>query len=209
LLTRQDRLVQVEVLDNGRGMDEAGITGAMTLGRRRKYRENDLGHFGMGLKAASFGHSDVLTVWSRSADSGPVGRRIRRADFSTDFSCEVLAADAASAATSHRTEVLGTPVGPSVVWTQIRNTYRGKNEAEATRWLAAAEQDLRTHIGLTFHRVLAKGRLTVIVLVDELTESADGMGVPVVPIDPFSYASPGDPGTRRTSSSPRVPARSR
>ena len=49
----------------------------------------DEGHFGMGLKAASFGHADVLTVWSSTEAGQPVGRRIRRSDFSKDFTCEV------------------------------------------------------------------------------------------------------------------------
>ena len=64
LLTRNDRLTQVEVLDNGKGMDAAAANAAMTIGHQREYVDGDLGHFGMGLKAASFGHSDVLTVWS-------------------------------------------------------------------------------------------------------------------------------------------------
>jgi hypothetical protein len=193
LLTDQARLVQVEVLDNGYGMDEVGVTGAMTLGHRRQYGSTDLGHFGMGLKAASFGHSDVLTVWSHRPDSVPVGRRIRRADFSKDFSCEVLATKAALLATTHRAAVLGTGGGTSVVWTEIRNTYRGRSEDEAVKWLATSEQKVRTHLGLIFHRVLEKGRLTVDVLVDERSEAADGIGIPVVPIDPLSYATSGDP----------------
>lgn len=81
LLTRKDRLTQVEVLDNGKGMDAGAANAAMTIGHQRDYIDGDLGHFGMGLKAASFGHSDVLTVWSTSYGATPVGRRIRRADF--------------------------------------------------------------------------------------------------------------------------------
>ncbi len=67
LLTRDDRLTEVEVLDNGDGMGSDQIDDAMTIGHQRDYRPRDLGHFGMGLKAASFGHSDVLTVWSSRA----------------------------------------------------------------------------------------------------------------------------------------------
>jgi signal transduction histidine kinase len=32
LLTNRERLVRIEVLDNGRGMDDTGITSAMTIG---------------------------------------------------------------------------------------------------------------------------------------------------------------------------------
>jgi signal transduction histidine kinase len=87
LLTESDRLVQVEVIDNGGGMDAAAADKAMTLGHRREYADQDLGHFGIGMKAASFGHADVLTVWASKYGAEPVGRRIRRTDFSRDFSC--------------------------------------------------------------------------------------------------------------------------
>jgi hypothetical protein len=194
LLTHEERLVQVEVLDNGDGMDASGITSAMTIGHQREYVETDLGHFGMGLKAASFGHSDVLTVWSQQDDATPVGRRIRRADFSKDFSCEVLSADAASAAATHRAGILGEPVGTSIVWTGLRNAYRGRSAAEAGMWLATAEHTVRAHLGVVFHRHITDSRLNIDVLVDELSDADDAIGIPVVAIDPFSYASSGFPG---------------
>ncbi|OBG76440.1 MULTISPECIES: ATP-binding protein [unclassified Mycobacterium] len=194
LLTNSERLVQVEVLDNGHGMDDRAITRAMTIGHQREYVETDLGHFEMGLKAASFGHSDVLTVWSTAAGSAHAGRRIRRADFSKDFSCEVLTSDAGAAAASHRAETFGTDVGTSVIWTQIRSIYRGRNEAEARLWLANAEQALRSHLGLVFHRLIENGRLQIEVLADERDQIGLGIGVPITPIDPFGYATSGHPG---------------
>ena len=75
LLTSDDRLTRVEVVDNGKGMDASAANAAMTIGHRRDYSDGDLGHFGMGMKAASFGHSDVLTVWSASRGATPIGRR--------------------------------------------------------------------------------------------------------------------------------------
>ena len=194
LLTQDERLVEIEILDNGRGMGEKRITRAMTIGHRRQYVETDLGHFGMGLKAASFSHSDVLTVWSRSGDKAPVGRRIRRADFSKDFSCEVLATHAAAAAATARASVFGSDEGTSVVWTQIRNAYRGKNQADARVWLANAEQSLRSHLGLVFHRLIEDQRVRIEVLTDEVDQAALAIGVPIAPIDPFAYAATGHPG---------------
>ncbi|WP_182358940.1 ATP-binding protein [Tomitella gaofuii] len=52
LLTKNDRLVTVETLDNGCGMNDSMIDSAMTLGYRRIYATRDLGHFGIGMKAA-------------------------------------------------------------------------------------------------------------------------------------------------------------
>lgn len=194
LLTQDDQLTEVEVLDNGRGMNSQQIDNAMTIGHQRDYQPGDLGHFGMGLKAASFGHSDVLTVWSSKADSVPVGRRIRRADFSKDFSCEVLSAGGATARAAARHTILGTEHGTSVVWSRIRNAYRGSSTSEARAWLSARSDGLRAHLGATFHRLLADGRLELDVLVDDRDSALEAPGIPVLPIDPFGYVASGHPG---------------
>lgn len=193
LLTRDDRLTQVEVLDNGRGMDAAAANAAMTIGHQREYTDGDLGHFGMGLKAASFGHSDVLTVWSTQHGATPVGRRIRRANFSRDFTCEVLSADVAAEHAADRHVVLGSLEGTSAIWTEVRNAYRGRNPDEARSWLSTRNEVLRSHLGVTFHRLLTANRLHIDVLIDELGEALAGPGIPVMPIDPFGYATSGHP----------------
>ncbi|WP_053207061.1 ATP-binding protein [Jiangella muralis] len=193
LLTRQDRLVQVEVLDDGKGMDVNVVNAAMTIGHQRDYSVDDLGHFGMGLKVASFGHADVLTVWSTKYGATPVGRRIRRADFSKDFTCEVLSAKVAEEHSADRSVILGSDVGTSIIWTEVRNAYRGDAADEARRWLATRNEALRAHLGVTFHRLLADRRLRIDVLVDELGEALAAPGVPVLPIDPFGYATSGHP----------------
>lgn len=193
LLTHDDRLTQVEVLDNGKGMDAASANAAMTIGHQRAYAEGDLGHFGMGLKAASFGHSDVLTVWSTSYGATPVGRRIRRTDFSKDFTCEVLSADAAHERAVERQVVTGSEEGTSIVWTDVRNAYRGRNPDEARSWLSTRNEALRSHLGVTFHRLIAAKRLHIDVLIDEVGEALAGPGIPILPIDPFGYAKSGHP----------------
>ena len=193
LLTSDDRLTRVEVLDDGRGMDAVKATAAMTIGHQREYVETDLGHFGMGLKAASFAHADELTVWSSASGTAPVGRRIRRADFSKDFACEILASDAASRAGEQRAATLGAGTGTTVVWTGIRNAYRGGSAAEAVKWLEGAENKVRAHLGSVFHRILAAGALKVEILVDDV-DADGGIARPVTPIDPFGYAAAGHPG---------------
>ena len=198
LLTDNDRLVQVEVIDNGRGMDAAAADNAMTLGHRRVYAANDLGHFGIGMKAASFGHADVLTVWASTSGASPVGRRIRRTDFSKDFSCEILTADAATEAESHRKTITGSGHGTSVVWSELRGAYHGANTDEARTWMANTERSLRSHLGVTFHRLIAKHVLDIEILVDEIQYADEGIGTPVRAIDPFGYASSGHPDYPKT-----------
>ncbi len=193
LLTHQERLTQVEVVDNGRGMDDKAVDAAMTIGHRREYDETDLGHFGMGLKAASFGHSDVLTLWSTNSGAASVGRRIRRADFSKNFTCEVLSSEAGDRKAKLRREVVGSHQGTTVVWTMVHNAYRGNSVDEARQWLSSRKEALRIHLGVTFHRLLESGRLYLDVLVDDVYAALDSPGVPVLPIDPFGYAVSGHP----------------
>jgi hypothetical protein len=194
LLTKDDQLVQVEVVDNGKGLDADDADDAMTLGHQRAYGDTDLGHFGIGMKAASFAHSDVLTVWSSRSGSTPVGRRIRRADFSKDFSCERLTQRAAATAQRKRKAQVGSPVGTTIVWSELRSTYRGANVDEARTWMTQAELRLRSHLGVTFHRLIAKDALEIDIVVDELKYANEAIGTPVKPIDPFAYASSGRPG---------------
>jgi hypothetical protein len=65
---------RISILDNGRGMDDAELEAAMTLGAKSPLDEraaSDLGRFGMGLKTASFSQCRCLTVASRTRN-GPV-----------------------------------------------------------------------------------------------------------------------------------------
>lgn len=198
LLTENDRLVQVEVVDNGKGMDAAAANQAMTLGHQREYGELDLGHFGVGLKAASLGHSDVLTVWSSQRGAVPVGRRIRRANFAQDFSCEVLSPDAAAKVQEQRQNQIDGALGTTVVWSGLRSTYHGRNAIEAREWMSKAELTVRQHLGVTFHRLITTKAINIDVLVDEVERADDAVGTPVRPIDPFGYATSGRPGYPKT-----------
>lgn len=59
---------RITVLDDGCGMDDAGLESAMRLGEKSPLDErspDDLGRFGMGLKTASFSQCRRLTVASR------------------------------------------------------------------------------------------------------------------------------------------------
>jgi hypothetical protein len=64
----------VRIVDDGVGMDDAGLEAAMRLGARdpRAVRPaTDLGRFGLGLKTASFSQARRLTVASRKKN-GPI-----------------------------------------------------------------------------------------------------------------------------------------
>lgn len=188
------RVVRVEVADDGEGMDAARVTNAMTIGGRREYSEGELGRFGMGLKSASFSHSDVLTVWSHKYRSTPVGRRIRRADFSRDYSCEVLTREAASAAESARRAVLRSDSGTLIVWTEFHPAYEGANKSEAETWVHDQVTRVRDHLGVVFHRLIADDRIHITTTVAQDDDARSGIPLPVTSIDPFGYQTTGFQG---------------
>ena len=61
-------------------------------------------------------------------------------------------------------------------------------------WLNTAEHAVRVHLGVVFHRLIKHGRLMIDVLVDEVEDADDAIGIPVAAIDPFGYATSGHPG---------------
>ena len=198
LLTADDRLVQVEVLDDGRGMTNDQATGAMVIGKQRDYVPGSLGHFGIGLKAASFGHCDVLTIWTKAKGHPPTGRRIRKSDFSKDFSCEILSGEAAQELAHTRESITGFDFGTSVVWTHLRSTYRGRSADEARSWLQRRSDELRSHLGLTFHRLIESQRIKLEVIIEDADRANAGLGIPVLAINPFGYAASGHPDFPKT-----------
>jgi len=53
------------IADNGNGMDEDELLEALTIGSIRDYEKHELGKFGIGMKAASFSQTKVLSVSSK------------------------------------------------------------------------------------------------------------------------------------------------
>jgi len=191
LLTTESRLSGIVVADDGAGMDDTTIERAMTLGGQRPYAPGDLGHFGVGLKAAALGNADVLTVWSRRYGSTPVGRRIRKFDLQRDYSCEVLSHDAARDALDF--SLGGSASGTVVALSEIKAGIHSDSSAESAVWLATEETRIRQHLGLVYHRILAQDRITIeIVQLDAAGQL--GSPAPVAPIDPFRYPATGAHG---------------
>ncbi|NED81268.1 ATP-binding protein, partial [Streptomyces sp. SID11233] len=85
-----DRIVSLLVIDNGRGMDTAGLDEAMTVGHRRAYGEAALGMYGTGLKAASLSQSGSLTVISRGKRSAPGGRKLTAEGIEDSFRVDTV-----------------------------------------------------------------------------------------------------------------------
>lgn len=89
-VTSGNQVSSIYVADNGHGIPKNGIDTAMTIGGVREYTKSDLGHFGLGLKAASFSQAASLTLISHAKGSSPVGRRWLEGKATKSFTVDVV-----------------------------------------------------------------------------------------------------------------------
>jgi len=185
------RMTGLQIIDDGDGMDASAIDRAMTFAGRRAYGASDLGHFGLGLKAASLSQADVLRVYSRTLGGIAVGRAIHDSDRTHVKVLDGEDVDAIVAAT--RVD-FAFDKGTVVEWEQPRTFLTSTDAAERTRWLEERIDRLRSHLGIVFHRMLAAERVRI--RLDEFVVdwNESGPASPVQPIDPFNYIGTGATG---------------
>ncbi len=186
--------VGLQVVDDGRGMDEAAVDAAMTYAGAREYSDTDLGHFGVGLKAASLSRADTVLICSRAAGATPVGRKlVRSGDMTAPLVGVLSPADAAARLDGIETGARrGT--GTLIEWRDVRTFPSTRDPDEQRRWLQGAILDIRNHLGVVFHRLLARASAPRI-KVDTFDVILGVTGVPrtVEVIDPFAYPFAGEP----------------
>ncbi|MBD0022535.1 ATP-binding protein [Gordonia pseudamarae] len=193
-LMRGARPVGLRVIDDASGMDSAGIDNAMTYARKRDYRGGDLGHFGIGLKAASLSQANTLIVWSRRYGSPPVGRRLRRETIDTG---PVVEEFSVADATDHLADAqVGFPMksGTIVEWQDVQTFLTSSSDVEQRMWTNETVQTLVNHLGLVLHRILERGDLTLVIDTFDVELNFPGPPRPVRPIDPFAHRGAGRPG---------------
>lgn len=187
------------VIDNGQGMDAASLDSAMRLGRPKTDSHAMLGHFGMGLKAASFSQASTLTVLSTSGGALPGGRRMHREPVNGDFEVDTLDPAAVGDQLGALLElVVADRSGTVVQWDNCRTFPVAGDPAVTTSFLEAKVAELRHRLGLVFHRLLARGGLTVAIDVWDANLQAAGLTFTVAPIDPFGYTRSGLPDYPKT-----------
>lgn len=183
------------IVDNGNGMDETGVDDAMRLGRPKAESAASLGHFGVGLKSASFSQASTLTVLSRRASCSPEGRRMRRENPAADFEVDVLDSEAVGEQLRQMQSLLGRgDTGTAVQWDDCRTFPASRDPAVTTAFIENKVTELRQHLGLVFHRLLEGGAISITVDVYDADEHEAGLRFAVDPIDPFAYSRTGQPG---------------
>lgn len=173
------RASTVTITDNGVGMDEAALTGAMRVGSRRPIEQRsprDLGRFGLGLKSAAWSQARSLTVISR-ARGGPVLVRRWDLDHVTEVGRWSLLTTGTPAAEPMAAVVAGMGSGTVVLLEALDRLVGPEAEddpAARTRFFAAVAAATE-HLSMVFHRFVS-GRGAVRLHVN---------GSPVEPWDPF------------------------
>lgn len=197
-MRRGPRLVSLCVVDDGRGMDATELDDAMALGKRRDYDPDDLGHFGLGLKAASLGQARSLTVISRAAGAAPSGRRWRKESIGEEFACDVVESRTAEMLLGRSWHPVGLRTGTLVRWDGVTDFPAARDAATTDRYIEQTIPQLRNQLGLVFHRLIARERIAITIDVEEPDSGETGPPQQVAPLDPFGYRSSGRPDYPRT-----------
>ncbi|WP_419855951.1 ATP-binding protein [Candidatus Poriferisodalis sp.] len=184
---RGARLVSLCVVDNGRGMQDDDLDDAMALGKRRDYKTSDLGHFGLGLKAASLGQARSLTVISRTSGSVACGRRWLKDNVSADFICDVVEAEFAATALNRSWSPLTVQSGTLVRWDGVTNFPAAQDASTTDQYLEQVLPRVRDHLGLVFHRLIHNETVSITLDIEDAEIGSTGLSQTAVPIDPFGY----------------------
>jgi hypothetical protein len=171
----------VVVLDDGEGMDRAGLIEAMRLAGRspRAARgEHDLGRFGLGLKTASLSQCRTLTVVSRrDGETNGVRWDLNHLTLTGTWSLQVLETQDIAAVPGYG-RLAEQSVGTLVVWTDLDRIAEQGDDVELH--LDECMARAREHLSLVFHRFT--GQITP-PLDRPLTVRFNGASIPGV--DPF------------------------
>ncbi|GLW45359.1 hypothetical protein Stsp02_10210 [Streptomyces sp. NBRC 14336] len=200
-----ERILTLLVIDNGRGMDEAGLDAAMTVGRRRDYGDGALGMYGTGLKAASLSHASSLTVVSRTKRSRAAGRRLTAEGIADSFRCDTVDGRYAQDLVDRYDGVIEWH-GTIVRWDGVR-AFETVTRGQSDHYLSKAISRLEIHLGLYLHRFLQQGLKLDIAVWDISSGGEGGIGeevdhIAVEALDPFGYKVPGKKGYPKVFTAP-------
>ena len=192
-IRRGPRLVSLCIVDDGLGMNQGQLHDAMALGKRRDYGPNDLGHFGLGLKAASLGQARSLTVISRASGSRQCGMRWLKDNVGEDFTCDVVEQHYAEVLLSRPWFQAALRSGTVVRWDGVTSFPAARDAAITDRYIEQVVPRLRNHLGLVFHRLIARKAVAITIDQEEAASGKTGLAQEVDPIDPFDYLMSGRP----------------
>jgi Histidine kinase-, DNA gyrase B-, and HSP90-like ATPase len=146
------------ILDDGGGMNEEVLVGAMRAGSRSPLEERtaaDLGRFGLGLKTASFSQCRQLTVASK-AKGHPQATRRWDLDYVREHRQWRLLKTPAAESVGRLDALTGMAHGTLVLWEKMDRVVPGdsvQSEADHARFRHLIDV-VEEHLGMVFHRFL-------------------------------------------------------
>jgi histidine kinase/DNA gyrase B/HSP90-like ATPase len=194
IVRQSGKLRSLYVVDNGDGIDPGLIDEAMTIGRRRAYVASDLGHFGLGMKAASFSQARSMTVLSKTADSAAVGRRWLLTNDKRDFQCDLVPTEFAEAELLRPWDIPWRGHGTAVRWDEITTFPTTDDLVRVESFISHTAFAVMSHLGLVFHRLLDNGTVNIGLDVEDIDTETTGLRSTVRSLNPFGYLRSGKTG---------------
>ena len=177
---------RILILDNGHGMSDPELEGAMRLGDKNPLTArdaHDLGRFGMGLKTASLSQCRRLTVASIKEGN----RSCLRWDLdelATDPQSDWLLFEGpAEGSELHLTSLDAIAAGTLVLWEKLDRIITVGYTVDDYLALTVV---VEAHLAMVFHRLLQGPRARVTLLINDR---------PIEPWDPFMSGHPAKPWT--------------
>ncbi|MCJ8154121.1 ATP-binding protein [Chryseobacterium sp. SSA4.19] len=168
-IDRYSSFVRIE--DNGKGMNEKELLNAMKVGSFNPLddrHENDLGRFGLGLKTASFSQCRRLTVKTRNK-SGKGFIRCWDLDIVKEKKDWVLLRNCVDKVSEKNLgEFSEGGSGTIVLWEKLDRLMESRELKLDKEHFYRKFDNVRKHLGLTFHRFIENGEIAIFVLDDEL-----------------------------------------
>jgi RNA polymerase sigma factor (sigma-70 family) len=193
-LVEDSHVMGLHIRDDGAGMTAAQLKRAFGLAVKRKYQDDALGHFGMGMKSSSMSQAKVLTVYSRCGFEEPVARSLRRHDAGGDGYVDVLSERAAWDGFDRAFDRRIVSNGTIVEWLGLDTVSNAHDDSTRRAWLGKTIVELRQTLGLTFHRLLAAGDIRIEIEQYDVALKRAGAPSTVVPLDPFAFHLAGKTG---------------
>jgi hypothetical protein len=178
----------IRFIDDGDGMDNAGLLNAMKYGSNERLDPMSLGKFGLGLKTASTAYCRKLSVVSRTAEDAVILKATWDLDHVADVDeWELLLPEPTEEDLEYFQRQIGINSGTMVIWEKVDRLLKDYVEPggrPARKGLQKAIDNLIEHISMTYQRFLdeknerEKHKVKIKVTFDENVHAVE-------PWDPF------------------------
>ncbi|WP_082805517.1 ATP-binding protein [Pseudoclavibacter helvolus] len=196
-ITEGSALLAIQIRDDGNGMDQDELIRALRLGNRRDYGADELGHFGIGLKAASMRHAEILRVYSSTVDQERqtfAAIEMSSSGNDSEIGVRILRPSHAETGYLYGYESEQVTSGTVIEWSDIIVSSKAASADVQQDWLERTIDSVRRTLGLAFHRRIESGSTRLEIDVFDVAVEAAGVARRVEPVDPFHYLVPGRKG---------------